>query len=384
MRGICCSAVFYAVSAVITLSVQTAVVFGDAPTQFASTDAIKVEGTIYDFLEGNLRADVDLGSLRSGEAAPFVVRIHNKSSTALPFEKILANCSCIKATALGNVIPASGHLDIELTLNVPARSSKTTIDQSIILEDSSKAVVEVIVHYELEGLLCFRDKAVLVNIAETEQECTFRVPILFSLPIVPEDISVTHIGKLTDLVASIGSSNGQHYLECTIAMEHAKPYGASGEICITDSKTGRSDSVPCVIELEKNLAISPNVIRFKFKQVDNSNEEVYQASAIIRINASKLTFPRNDRSQPEHEVLINCTPDHGIISIQKKRIAAGIYRVIIECRKSMVETADISNPDEGSNDQSVGISESPSSLQWELNTGREVLSAKSVVKFTNR
>ncbi len=309
----------------------------DKQSQSTETPSIEIraEAAIAEFAPGNMRAPFNLGPVPAGETISLKLTVHNTSGEDFNINRLVVVCACIKANNLTNVIASQGSADFELTLQTAPQSKTPRQVYSVFVYDSQDRLVDLHMTYELAGLMCFVDQAVYAKLAPDDTQLKLRIPMLITEPASPKNAVINCTGDLADLDTSIEQSEGKYFLVGSAEIGKQAFAGFGGEIRVTEPLSGRECSIKCLIQRERDVTISPSILRFRR---DPDNESQYAATSLIRLHPSLLKLPEGRRDSPP-AVLIECTCQQGLVSASSVQVTEGVYRVLLILTKSDKDVA---------------------------------------------
>ncbi len=308
---------------------------------------------------GSLIASAHLGDLESDKKIDFELIVTNRTKKPIEFTKFSVACSCLKATTQGDKIPEDGELKITGTLKTPSDARIANASTALFLETDAGKRVTIRLDYKLTGLLSFVSPSAMFRSIEGNPNRSFRIPIIASSPVLPENIVVSLSSELSHLKAKIVSDQKDVFVECTLKSD----VSAAGTVTITDSVTKRSAFIPCVIDREPAITVSPSILYFL---PSKEKKNLYSATSIISISKGFLQFKGEDR-QVELPVDLSCTVEGWSVKLETKRLGLGIYRVT-----STVEL------ERRADEKSEPL---PTDATWTARTGTFHLNARSTVKI---
>ncbi len=158
----------------------------------------------------------------------------------------------------------------------------------------------------------------MLRTVEGNAKSRFKIPLVISSPVLPENIVTSLTSELRHVKTKIVTEGKDVFVECNVESNVT----SAGTLTVTDSLTKRRASIPVIVDREPAVTVSPSVMYFVRSK---DKENVYSATSIIAINKEFLSFEGNGKE--ESPIDFQCRVDGLRVQAEAKRLAVGIYRV---------------------------------------------------------
>lgn len=280
-----------------------------------------------------LRAEVDLGGLKSGEKGVATIKIQNPFEHDIPIINARASCSCARSMLLGTTIPARGTAELLVAIAVPKQRASAEFIGTVSLGVDRAACkipvlrdVIVTIRYNIEGMLCFVDRHASFAVRQ-DSERTILIPFVATIPGVPESVEIEGTGFISGVSGSLVQVNKKWFVEAKVSSEIAGPQGVVGELTLKAKKSQESDTISLVLFIEDMFQISPRTLRFR------PSEDGFEANGILHISDPKTANRDRDAgtTQEEHEenghAFCEAFLGNEKIDVETQRISKNVYRL---------------------------------------------------------
>ncbi len=288
------------------------------------------ESSFSPFGPKSLRAHVDLGPVPAGESVFLDLKLRNPTNDDFKISNVQVGCACITVTTEVSIIRRMEDARLEIVLRTDSRAKSAKQRYSVFLSDDAGQVINVQIAYELMGLLGFADRAVHGSVVEGDRECTLTIPLIITKPVAIDSLKISGTGDLAAMSSSIVPSAVGLELVVKLSEISTAKQGLSGEIAVSDPITGRSASIPCLIDVDKMISISPHLIRF-VKDETVAGKNIFRGNAFVRIHPRVLESVREGAEKHEDSsILIDAFSEAGPITLNVKKLSSSLLRVSLE------------------------------------------------------
>ncbi len=286
--------------------------------------------------------EIELGEVDSGATVEAVIEIRNDSEREFRIKQISMSCSCMEAKSLGAMILPGEEVSLMVKLKAAQTSSSAQLSQSIQLYESEDSAIQLLLHYKLKGLVCFKDRSAVMDVKENAKAKFFRIPLLITAPAKIENVKAFASNDLAGIQMTPKLIDGNCFLECTMEFAKIPTLGLVGELSIEETKLGRRSSIPCLVNREEQFKVTPSILRFAKKD----GEWMAHCLVQVRDNATKENSTSVDSTEIQAETVgmldLQVTCDGNcVVRSEVERIGSGLYRVKLRMTLPLV------NDDEG-------------------------------------
>jgi hypothetical protein len=246
------------------------------------------------------------------------------------------SCGClhVKPPPKTAVVP-NDAIEIELSVDVPAASTKAEVAEVVTLKNSQGISITVPIKYRIAGLVSFLGSGFNSGIATGAKHHEFRVPFFYTSPVDPQNISIKTSDSLSKLKTQIAREGDQWYVRCRLDSETSFTETLTGELELSESEFGSSSTTRCIIEVKKPLVVSPFVLRFSHKhdaETSPASEMEFTATAIAAIDKALFSIgdgTEKPRKAKEPTPSFHFTTPSKTFGVKTKRLSKGIYRLYL-------------------------------------------------------
>ncbi len=307
-----------------------------APVAFAqSMPQFKVtqDCDIYRNIGGYLSIKTHIGSLPFDAHGHVRLRVHNPYPDDIEFGTFYGGCACLKTTLSSTLLKKNDFIDIDFALTTPRQANSAAQVATVIIaqsKDFEANSVTVTMEYTISGLVAFKDSMVIASVLPGTKLLTFRVPVVVAEPAQWKNVECSATGALRELALKMVPQDAAPFIECSMDTSKIGESGLTGELIITDKKSGIRSAVLCCLELKPVLTIAPSPLRLRWEEA----EKCYRASAIVQLNATKSATDGEGAQQSSHlakstDITINATIKDARTSIEIKELVPGSFRVYL-------------------------------------------------------
>ncbi len=330
--------------------------------------SVAVHGEIEHANSGDLKADVDVGTLPAGKRGSISLSLINTTLFDLPIHAMTTSCSCLRAVAQEDIIPAGGKVDIELRIEVPKTSRSAAQQLRFNITYADNALVEIALNYRLAGLISFPGSGFSTTAQFGEKAHRFRIPVLATEPIVFGEVLATADKSLGEIKLRGVAEGNEMWIECELELDPSSQVNRVGSIYVQDPKSGDKASIHCLVAQSQAFAVAPEIVRFTELE---PSKKTFQARAIFKLDNSLIRYRKlaNGSQQEELPPAIDWSAEFGKLYCDLNRIGPGIYRVnftYVESEKR---------------DEQSQLPVRLAKIECRLKTGKEVLSKTLRVAF---
>ena len=307
---------------IIFLAFVLQIVLGTALT--AQTDTapdLRFATTVQRVGQGQWDIRADLGEIPVAPSVQITLSVSNPTNEDVHLGNTFSGCKCLKATLSADTIKANSVEEIRLTLSGDKEKREAT--RWVVLTISPKDLPErntrIHLKYSVAGVLLFSQNSAAFAIPENAKNLEFRVPILFTPPVKPEELRAYGEGGLHGLEGVVVRNGDGHELKFSIEKD-AVGEGVAGWLVIAHPQTSQADKISCTIDVQKNLECTPSTLQFKWSDEDR----VWIAHALVRAlpdAKSKSTLTSSS------DVRVVARADNAEIECKVTQLKHGIARV---------------------------------------------------------
>ena len=287
------------------------------------------------------RVIVDLGELPRGSSGRIELEVTNPSSEPLELGTYYGGCSCLKTTLSATTVSGGGTVTLTFQLTTPNRPKR--IEQRAIVtigrtRDLTGRSLIVVMNYRIANLIAFRDKMAIGNASEDDKELVFRLPLVVAetarTDIRGGRVHIASSDALVKLHSEVKRGDDGSCVECRIRTDEIPKNGVTGELSITNSATGLTDTVVCTLMIDPNLTIAPIPLRLVWSEEDG----VFQSTALIRVREPRRKSSRPAQKQLESagRISVSAQMANAEVKTATTQLAPGLARV----RLSVVPSGD--------------------------------------------
>lgn len=268
-------------------------------------------------LGGQFALVVDVGRLPRNSKGRIGINLVNNNSIHFPVDELKVGCSCTSATLSTDSIAPFSSAKLDIDLETPSTSKTVERSVSVGLASAKDAYrsVNVLVRYQLEGLMCFKDDIIMRELGDQTEVQRFSIPFVLTPPIAPSDIRFHFTPHSEGMLAVLTARDSSFSVDISIDPVFVLEDETNVTLSAVNDSADLSDTVMLSLMPVKPIQISPSRTTFRFTEVD------WEASSVLRIRKN------NDRvgaeTAPFVEVLLNGKK----INVESIRLAEGIYRL---------------------------------------------------------
>lgn len=278
---------------------------------------VSSEGTLERSQDGKYQARFDLGKLPCGQKLNVNLTVKNPFSELIKFTSISKKCKCSKFKPEKYYIPSNGELSASVSVGVPARSSTGNAREKVVLVNAGSNVCSLILEFELQGLLAFKEFLGMITFDSDGQTRTIDVPIVLSDPVQIQDVVCTVSDNLAGTKSEVMEADGKSIVKLTVPDSVLKKSRVRGEITIQHAATKQKDVYYLTVKDGRLAEISPNVVSFQ--------ESKDQLSASITLKMAKAISEDAD---------VKCSLGENELTVKTERIADSLFRVQVSADES--------------------------------------------------
>ncbi len=229
-----------------------------------------------------LLASIQCPSLPAGRSCSIHVTLVN------PLDEMIEVGKCdaygnFKATLKPNRIPPLGTASLEVEITTPDFGRSSRFDTTMTFDaitDQGPAQIGISLHYELNGLLNFKNSFQSIALDSVGEAISFEVPLISTVESPDFEIDFDGNAVFEDMQISQDHSK----LIVTVAPDLVPVKGVFGRLKLRDANSGRSTVIDLLVQRPGKLIMSPASIRFT-----HSDEGRQKAFAFLR-----FAEPRSD------------------------------------------------------------------------------------------
>ncbi|WP_145090370.1 hypothetical protein [Rosistilla carotiformis] len=324
-------------------------------------DPIRVDADLLPGIGGYSTAEADLGWLPAGKKVDVEVRVVNRLSDVVPFDRLKLNGSLNKAEATGNSIPVGGELLIRAALTIPNNSHE--VDQSIAIylqRDGMRSARDTVrLRFRVSELLRFHAKTVQFSRDGSDNKMVERIPVTITQPIDAAKVQVTGTGDFRNARGAIVHWQDRDWLQFEVDREDPNQAELAGTLTIEDPVSKRKDMITCLVRYRVPVTVRPGLLFAR----PASDEKSYAVTAFVRLYPTKTESERTDETKTStlaSAVVAAHIGDYPV-DVATHPLGAGVYRVEAFVPERFVGEAD--------------------SVQWQIKTDGKVYYVKNRVGF---
>lgn len=273
-----------------------------------------------------LLATFDLGELEPGAVGKLSLTVVNPSPYSLSFDEISTGCKCREATASAKTIEGNGGaIVLSVRLETPTTAKSPSIVQRLQLEGKTpEQYVEIELRYRLRGFLCFPESRWLAVAKSNASVVEFDLPLVMSVPVLMKNISLSHSDQLKTMRSRLVSEGDKTFVRCAMDVDDIQPPGLMGRVTVAESITKRSAEIIMSIRIQQPDDIAPEIAVFRYDE----ELKVHTSTVLVQLDIDQLSSKPSE-FRPE-SVAIHCSGKSANVSVEKKYVAKGIFRVKIK------------------------------------------------------
>jgi len=318
----------------------------DEPTGFV----VKRNVSIKAMLGGQFALVVDAGRLPSQSTGRVDITLVNGNSVDFSVDELKVGCSCSKASLSTDSIAAFSSAKLSIDLETPSTSQTAERAVSVRLvsaKDSSRSI-NVLVKYQLDGLMCFKDEIVMREISPEAPVQRFSVPFVLTSPVKPGHVKFRFTPHSEGMLAELTAHGDSYRVDVAVDPVFVTADESNVTLTAVNEHAGLRDTVVLSLISASPIKISPS--RTVFQPTDSG----WEASSILRVESEKAGEAL--KTEPYVEVRL----DGEGIRVESKKLAEGIFRLKLR-----------SNSDSMGADEEAPDDETPQ-LDWRVTTNSGV------------
>ncbi len=324
-------------------------------------DPIRVDAELLPGIGGYSTAEADLGWLPAGKKVDVEVRVVNRLSDVVQFDRLKLDGSLNKAEATGDSIPAGGELTIHADLTIPSFSHE--VDQSIAINlapaGKGTARETVRLRFQVSELLRFHTKTAQFSRDSSDNQCVERIPVTITKPIDAAKVSVTGTGDFRNARGAMVHWQDRDWLQFEVDREDPNQAELAGTLTIEDPVSKRKDMITCLVRYRVPVTVRPGLLFAR----PATDEKSYAVTAFVRLyptEESAARFAETKTATQAPAVVAAHLGEHPM-DVTTHPLGAGVYRVEAVVPERFVEEAE--------------------SIQWQVKTYGKVYYVNTRVGF---
>ncbi|WP_145342653.1 hypothetical protein [Rosistilla ulvae] len=326
------------------------------------SDPIRVDAELLPGIGGYSTAEADLGWLPAGEKVDVEVRVVNRLSRAVQFDRLKLNGSLNQAEATGDSLPAGGELTIHADLTIPNFSHEVDQSIAIYLAPAGKGTARetVRLRFQVSELLRFHTKTAQFSCDSSDNQCVERIPVTITKPIDAAKVSVTGTGDFRNARGAIVHWQDRDWLQFEVDREDPNRSELAGTLTIEDPVSNRKDMITCLVRYRVPVTVRPGLLFAR----PAPDEKSYAVTAFVRLyptEESAARFAETKTATQAPVVVAAHLGEHPMDVTTHPLGAAGVYRVEAVVPERFVEEAE--------------------SIQWQVKTDGKVYYVNTRVGF---
>jgi hypothetical protein len=265
--------------------------------------------------------EIDLGTLKPGQAGLVKINVVNDSDRNFQFKRIVVGCSCLNANTSKKELPPTGEMTLTTTLKLPFLSTRIDNAQSIVVECEGRGSLEFLLKFRLSDVCSFRNATESHTVQPDAGKAEFVVPLVIS-----EDVDVANHrffaeGGLEKAQVSLMQDRKQ--LKIAMEITSSANFTTFGDLCIENILTKKILRITCFVTSQADVSFYPKTLVFTRK------EKTLQATLLVRASRT-LISTANGAIDFSAAVKIE-----GIAStLTHRMVGNGVCRITVEVKES--------------------------------------------------
>ncbi len=279
------------------------------------------------------RAELNLGSLVSGQKGRITLVIHNPLDREIEFAKVRTFCGCSLPKLSAMSIPAKGDVTFSSNVTVPESSLKTdSVFSFDLIDHEQKPVVQIVLKFTIASLLAVTSKSVLLELLDSEPTKQIFVPLVLTEPVKLENLEITTDDVLRDVLCKTVLVDNVPCVRIVASRNSVLDGPVYGAVNISDPINNRTTTLQMSVRAKPPVSIAPTVLWFR---EDAERPGLFKATALIstdlkqKAKDEKVIINSEDLPEaPISRVFVSSDSLRGIKS-EFKMIRSNLVRVTL-------------------------------------------------------
>ena len=265
--------------------------------------------------------EIDLGTLKPGQAGSVKINVINDSDRNFQFKRIVVGCSCLNVNTSKKELPPAGQMTLTTTLKLPFLSARIDNAQSIVVECEGRGSLEFLFKFRLSDVCSFRNATESHSVQPDAGIAEFVVPLVVSENVDISNYKFFAEGGLEKAQVSLMQDRKQLKIEMEITSSSNST--TFGDLCIENILTQQILRIPCFVTSQADVSFYPRTLVFTRK------EKTLQATLLVRASRT-LISSSNGAIDFSAAVKID-----GIAStLTHRMVGNGVCRITVEVKES--------------------------------------------------